>query len=172
MIKLLGAILIIGASTLYGFYRASLFAERPRQIRGLIHVLNRLSTEIGYGSTPLPDALAKLSSQTRKPLNQWLASIAEKLQPGMSLTVKEAWQASLEEIWSRTAMKRSEKEALLELGQSLGVSDREDQMKHLQLAVRQLQHEEAEARDEQLKYEKLCRSLGVLCGALIVILIY
>ena len=34
MIKLLGAILIIGASTLYGFYRASLFAERPRQIRG------------------------------------------------------------------------------------------------------------------------------------------
>ena len=59
-------------------------------------------------------------------------------------------------------MKRSEKEALLELGQSLGVSDREDQMKHLQLAVRQLQHEEAEARDKQLKYEKLCRSRGAL----------
>ena len=172
MIKLVGAILIIGASALYGFYRASMFAERPRQIRAIIHVLNRLSTEIGYGSTLLPNALGKLSSQTKKPLDQLFSSIAGKLQPGMSITVKEAWQASIEEHWSRTAMKLPEKEALLELGQSLGVSDREDQMKHLQLAVKQLQHEEAEASDEQWKYEKLCRSLGVLGGALIVILIY
>lgn len=172
MMKLLGAIIIIAASTLYGLYRASMFAERPRQIRGLIHGLNRLSTEIGYGSTPLPDALAKLAGQMKKPLAELFSSIADKLQPGMSVTVKEAWQTTVDAMWSRTAMKRSEKEALLELGQSLGVSDREDQLKHLQLAVKQLQHEEAEARDEQLKYEKLCRSLGVLGGALIVILIY
>jgi len=172
MIKLLGAILIIGASTLYGFYRASLFAERPRQIRQCIHAVKRLSTEIHYGSTPLPGALHKLSSQCKKPLSQLFSRAADRLSTERAATVKEVWHEAVEYTWGQTAMKAPEKDALLELGASLGVSDREDQLKHLELALSQLEQEEAAARDEQARFEKLSRSLGVLGGALIVILIY
>ena len=61
---------------------------------------------------------------------------------------------------------------MLELSGVLGTSDRQDQIKHIALAVGQLKHEEAAARDDQVKYEKMSKSLGLLIGALIVILIF
>jgi len=172
MIKLVGAVLIIFASTLFGFYKASLYAARPRQIRQLVHALKRLATEIGYGSTPLPVALRKLSAQCQRPLDQMFATIADRLSGGRSETVRQVWQETIQRFWGQTAMKAPEQETLLELASTLGISDREDQLKHLELAITGLQHEEAVARDEQQKFEKLSRSLGMLGGALIVILIY
>ena len=68
------------------------------------------------------------------------------------------------------AMKKAEKEAMLRLGATLGGSGREDQLKHIRLTAIQLQAEEASARDDQFRYEKLSRSLGMLGAALVVIL--
>jgi stage III sporulation protein AB len=67
-------------------------------------------------------------------------------------------------------MKKPEKEAVLRLGSTLGGSGREDQLKHIRLTSIQLQAEEASARDDQHRYEKLSRSLGMLGAALVVIL--
>jgi stage III sporulation protein AB len=71
-----------------------------------------------------------------------------------------------------TACKKNEKDIMLLLGASLGVSDREDQLRYLRLAIAQLQAEEENAIEEQKRYEKMWRSLGVLAGALIVIVMY
>ncbi|HBI05200.1 MAG TPA: stage III sporulation protein AB, partial [Paenibacillaceae bacterium] len=61
---------------------------------------------------------------------------------------------------------------LLQLGQVLGQSNREDQQKHIRLALMNLKSEEDVARAQQQKYEKMCRSLGLLGGLLVVILLY
>ena len=69
-------------------------------------------------------------------------------------------------------MKVSEQEVVRQLSYTLGTSDRQDQLGHLSMAVRQLESEEAAAREDQARYEKMYRSLGLLCGAFIVILFY
>lgn len=69
-------------------------------------------------------------------------------------------------------MKESERDIVLQLGYSLGASDRLDQIKHLRLAMNQLQCEEENAADEQRRYAKMWRSLGMLGGALVVILMF
>jgi stage III sporulation protein AB len=134
--------------------------------------VKRLSTEIGYGSTPLPDALSKLSLQMHKPLDRMFAEAADRLRQERGVTVRQVWQETVDRYWNLTAMKSAEKEAMIELGATLGISDRENQLKFLELAHTQLQQEEAAAREEQTRFEKLSRTLGVLGGALIVILIY
>nr|WP_313782935.1 hypothetical protein [Paenibacillus larvae] len=52
MVKMLGAVLVLGAGTLYGFVQAMHYARRPKQIRQLHQALQRLETEIVYGYTP------------------------------------------------------------------------------------------------------------------------
>lgn len=69
-------------------------------------------------------------------------------------------------------MKAAEKEIWLQFGQRVGASDREDQIKHIRLAMHQLKQEEDEARDEATRFSKLWKSLGLLAAALIVILMY
>ena len=85
-------------------------------------------------------------------------------------TAEACWTGAVEAVWPDTAMRAGEKEALLRLGASLGCSDRPDQLKHVRLAMVHLEAEEAAAREEQRKYERMCRSLGVLGAALVVIL--
>ena len=61
---------------------------------------------------------------------------------------------------------------IIDFGKTLGIFDREDQLAHLARTQTHLEVEEGRAREEQERYEKMCKSLGILGGALIVILIY
>lgn len=173
MLKFAGILLILFAGTMIGFVQAARFAARPKQIRQLLHALQRLETEISYGQTPLPEALLRISGLVSQPLSQLFSSISLALQSGSAAsgeTVRECWERAVAEQWSATAMKSTEKDALLRLGSTLGGSGREDQLKHIRLAMIQLQAEEVNARDDQQRYEKLSRSLGMLGAALVVIL--
>ncbi|RUS48059.1 stage III sporulation protein SpoIIIAB [Cohnella sp. AR92] len=170
MIKLIGAALVLFAGTMIGFLQAARFAERPKQIRHLLHALQRLETEIGYGQTPLPEALSRVARVLPPVLAVLFERISKELRSVSGETVKDAWERIMNEGWPATAMKAGEKEAILRLGSSLGGSGRDDQLKHVRLAVLQLQDEEAAAREDQAKYERLSRSLGVLGAALVVIL--
>ncbi|MGN7455902.1 stage III sporulation protein SpoIIIAB [Paenibacillus pasadenensis] len=171
MIKAAGAVLVLIAGTLIGFMQAARFARRPKQLRELAHGLQRLETEIGYGYTPLPEALRRVASQTSEPLASMLLSPADAIESGRSADFQAGWEASIQAYGPRTALKAPELASLRRLGSILGMSDREDQLKHLKLAQQQLLAEESGARDDQARYEKLSRALGILLAALVVILI-
>lgn len=172
MLKFIGAICILLACTLFGFVQSRQYSRRPKQIRQLIALLQRMETEISYGFTHLPEALHKMSAQAAHPLNIMLTKMAEQMRPASGKSVHEVWGATIEENWHLTAMKQAEKDMIKQLGYTLGMSDREDQVKHLRLGIVQLQSEESQARDEEQRYEKMWKSLGVLAGAFVVILIY
>lgn len=172
MLKFIGALCILSAFTIFGFVQSRQYSRRPRQIRQLISLLQRMETEISFGFTHLPEALRTISVQVAHPLNIMLLRMADQLRAESGKSVKEVWQAAIEESWYLTAMKKTEKEIISQLGFTLGMTDREDQVKHLRLGIVQLQAEEQQARDEQQRYEKMWKSLGVLAGAFVVILIY
>jgi len=170
MIKLLGMALILFAGTMIGFQQAAKYAERPRQLRGLAHALQRLETEIGYGHTPLPEALLRTADAAAEPLSSLFRETALSLEQGDGLSFNDSWSQTIQRNWRATSMRSNEQSVLLRLGSTLGISDKEDQMKHLKLALLQLQAEEEAARDDQGRYEKMWRSLGILISLLVVIL--
>jgi stage III sporulation protein AB len=83
----------------------------------------------------------------------------------------ECLRRAVEAEWDHTALSKTEKEILLNLCRVLGCSNREDQLHHLRLADTQLEVEEAKAHDDQAKYEKMYKTMGILAGALLVILL-
>jgi stage III sporulation protein AB len=172
MMKLLGAALIVLTGAMIGHLKARRLADRPAQIRRFIRALQQLETEISYGFTPLPEAMQRLAQQTSEPLTSLFRGMAAKLIPGLGWTVKESWEQAVIEHWPYTAMREGEQDILLQLGHSLGTTDREDQLKHLRLAGSQLMGMETEAVEDQKKFEKMWRSLGLLGGALIVVIMY
>jgi stage III sporulation protein AB len=172
MLKFVGGVLIIGAATLFGFLKAAHYVRRPKQIRELISALGRMETEIAYALTPLPEAFSSLSKQVAEPLSTLFRLTSERLLASNGASTREIWHMSVKDVWTRTSMKQSEQDVVLQLGSVLGLTDRSDQIKHLRLAISQLQTEETESREEQRRYEKMWKSLGVLIGALIVILMY
>lgn len=172
MLKLLGAMLILLAGTLLGFYQASQLSRRPKQVSELIRLLQRLETEIVYGFTPLPEALRQTGRTGTPPVGALFLDTAVELAKPDGRSVHAIWEQTLAAGWRYTSMKPNERDVLLQLGHTLGLTDREDQVKHLRLAVSQLQGEAECAREEQQRYERMWKSLGVLMGLLVVILMY
>jgi len=171
MLEWLGGGLVFFAGTMFGFTVSNQYTNRPRHIRQLLQALQQLETEISYGMTPLPDAMHSIARKLQDPLASLFRKIAEELSSG-SLTTNQSWNAAVDDCWHRTAMRSAEKEIFLQLGSTLGVSDREDQLKHLHLAMGQLKGEEEAAKEDQRRYAKMWRSLGMLGGALVVILMF
>ncbi|AZU63279.1 stage III sporulation protein SpoIIIAB [Neobacillus mesonae] len=171
MVKLIGAVFIIVATTVIGFEASRHFSDRPQQLRALRAALQSLEAEIMYGHTPLHEAARRLSAQLAKPLSTFFDSFARKL-TDTETTVNEAWETSLREVWKSTALKKSEFEIMKQFGETLGRHDRFSQQKQIMLTLSHLEREEANAVQAQMKYEKMVKSLGFLSGLLLIILLF
>ncbi|MGG0740091.1 stage III sporulation protein SpoIIIAB [Niallia taxi] len=170
MMKIIGAIIILATTSLGGMEIAKSFSERPKQLRQLKSALQSLEAEIMYGHTPLHEAARRLSEQLHQPLSTFFENFSQKLMTEET-TVRDAWTTCLDDIWKKTAMKKPELEIMKQFGETLGRHDRASQQKQIMLTLTHIEREEQEARDHQLRYEKMFKSLGVLSGLLIVILL-
>lgn len=168
--KWIGAICIILATTWSGFEASRLLRERTKQLRQLKMALQSLEAEIMYGHTPLMDASLRLSQQLSRPLSWLFELFARKLQKG-TMNARQAWEESLHEVWKMTALKEGEFEIMKQFGETLGQYDHEIQQNYIRLTMVHLEREEGDAMEKQQRYEKMMKSLGVLTGILIVLLL-
>ncbi|MCG3085729.1 stage III sporulation protein SpoAB [Anoxybacillus sp. LAT_35] len=168
--KWIGAVCIILATTWSGFEASRLLRERTKQLRQLKMALQSLEAEIMYGHTPLIDASLRLSQQLSRPLSWLFESFAQKLQKG-TMNARQAWEESLHEVWKMTALKEGELEIMKQFGETLGQYDHEIQQNYIRLTMVHLEREEGDAIEKQQRYEKMMKSLGVLTGILIVLLL-
>lgn len=170
MLKLIGAAVILFSSTMVGWQMGRYYAFRPSDIRTLSISLQMLETEIVYGATPLHPAFLKIGQRMRAAIGLLFLTAAELLVKEEPLSTNECWRQAIEQHWGQTALRKTEKDILLTLGMVLGSSDREDQQKHLRMAITHLHGLEEEARNDKERYEKMYKSLGFLGGLLVVIL--
>lgn len=168
--KLLGAVMLFFVCAKIGFHLANFFVRRPRELRQMRGALSILETEISFGATPLQQACQLVGSRESGPVGRFFIRVSEHLQRADGTSAFDCWQAALGEGKAELAMREQDRQILLRLGKKLGLSDTDDQIHHLRLAQITLETEESRAEIERGKYERLCRSMGVLIGALLVIL--
>ncbi|OZM57635.1 stage III sporulation protein SpoAB [Lottiidibacillus patelloidae] len=168
--KILGALIILIATTLIGFSFANRLSNRPKQLRHLKYALQTLEAEIMFGHVPLKEASNRLAAQVPKPIATIFLLFSSSLEEE-STNVKIAWEKTLIKAWPETALGKPEFEILMQFGATLGQHDRVQQQKQIRLTLSHLEREEADARDAQARHEKMLKSLGVLSGLLIIVLL-
>jgi stage III sporulation protein AB len=165
-----GALLIIIATTVFGFDRAARIRNRLKQLRHIKVCLQSLEAEIVYALMPLDDAFYHLSGQTDGALSRFFLSISQKMKEGRK-NASDIWKEEVKILAAEADLEKKETEILHQFGLTLGRHDRENQQRQIQLALAHLGREEQEARDLQERYEKMYKSVGFLAGVLIVILL-
>ncbi len=155
-----------------GFSFGSQYNSRYWQLRKLRSSLKLLETEINYSLNPLPQALIKVGTRVSQPVNVLYQYSAQLMEKDMGAPIDEIWEKALIKLAEVSSLKKTELDILLDFGQGLGVSDKEEQLKNLQLAQEQLRIVEANADALRQKNERMYKTLGVLAGlALALILI-
>lgn len=163
---------MVMASGFCGLSVAGNYQRRPRELRSLRAALQMLETEVSYGATFLPEALKQVSGRCDQSAAVLFREAAAELSTMSGVTAAEAWDKALRKYYPGTALKPGDLAVLHNLGASLGISDREDQIKHLHLAMEQIESETVGAEDESVRNVKLWRYLGFIGGLLVVLLFY
>lgn len=167
---LLGELLVLAGSGGWGWLMASRLQRRPRELASLQTALSMLHTEIGYRQTPLPEALQAAAQGAAPAVRCLLTQVAVDLVAPEPLRTEEAWRRAMARVEHLAAWTAEDVAALRGLGEVLGASGAEDQVRHLSACVRQLQLAERRARTGLERRARMWMYLGVLAGAALVLL--
>ncbi|WP_188206134.1 stage III sporulation protein SpoIIIAB [Alkalibacillus aidingensis] len=167
--KWVGAIMILFTCTWVGIDIARNYSRRPKEIRELLQALQIMEAEIVYAQEPLHRVFSYISKQLSFPVSDLFYELGDELTHS-DRSLQEIWDETFSRKWRNTAMKKKEKEVLIQFGQSLGLHNLEQQQKQIQLAKVHLQHELDDALEEEKRFSGMFRTLGVLSGILFVLL--
>jgi stage III sporulation protein AB len=123
MLNLIGASCIFIAGSMLGGFKAAGYRKRPQQIRQLITSLHYLCTEIDYGLSPLLSALRQTALTTSSPVSAIYMNTVEQMTTDR-LALSQAWKLAVELSRPKLDLFPAELEVLAQLGQSLGISNR------------------------------------------------
>ncbi|WP_087971651.1 stage III sporulation protein SpoIIIAB [Oceanobacillus rekensis] len=168
--KWIGALLLISTATMIGFDWSNRLTKRPKQIRQLKSALLILEAEIVYSQAPLSDAFVSVSKKIPNPIKSFFSALGMEMQEEQ-FDFFSLWERKVDELVKDSNMNDSEKEILMQFGRTLGQHDIYQQQKHIQLTNVHLDRELEEALDNYQKYGKVAKSLGVLSGIFIVLLL-
>ena len=168
--KWIGAMLIIISTACIGLYISYRLEQRPKLIRQFESALQILEAEITFSQVPLQIAFQILSKQLPPPLKQFFSGLSEDMHAKGTDFVP-LWEKAVENLAKQTSFKRNEIEIIKQFGYSLGQHDYQQQQKQIRLALTHLDRELKTANDEQTKYSRLSKTLGVLSGIFIVLLL-
>lgn len=171
MLRLLGAFMIIGSSGLIGLIMANTYMTRPLNLYHLQLAIQLLETEINYARSSLPEACSRIAEQIKQPVASFFGEFAANLQSLESPTVIDAWNRALQ-ILKEAGFLKEDLEIMAQLGNVLGQSDADDQIKHLSLLQNRLASAIKQAEQERDKNVRLWNYLGFCVGALVVLLLF
>ena len=169
MIKIIGAVLIIGTSTLAGFFFGQKFSERCQLLKLWLRILDIFQTEIYFEARRLPDVFRKAASLLNdRYFSNSFDSLASSLEFGSDRDFGEVWQYFLAQT-GLGILHKNDYLVLNELGNYLGSTDRSDQLAKLNTCRSGLAMKLQTAELEQSKRTRIYRYLGFTMGAIIVL---
>ncbi|MCX7710352.1 MAG: stage III sporulation protein SpoIIIAB [Clostridia bacterium] len=171
VLKIVGSLMVICASSLMGYVFARDCARRPNELRTLQGLLQMFETEISYMSNIITEAFHNISNTSSSKVSVFFSATVKNLMGNPAMNACEAWEKSVNENIKMTALNNEDKNILMSFGKMLGNSDLEGQQKNIRLAISQLKLQEQKAEENRKRNESMFKSLGVLGGIAIVIIL-
>jgi len=168
--RIIGAIIVIGASTAAGIYYGNIETYRLRDLLEFKKALAILRSQIEYARTPLPEATRLISVRVRESVGNVFAMFADLLTLQRNEQVADLWAAAVETHGDGLFLSQEDTERLKAFGAQLGDLDSGAQVMNISMLIDYIDDCAAQLQESRGKNRKLYQSLGVLGGALLVII--
>lgn len=171
LFKIAGSIIVILSCTFLGCILSADCKRRPRQLRELQSMLQMFENQISYLSDVIVEAFERISKVGCNETCIFFSRTVEILKEERSISASQAWEKAVRQNIRKTSLNQEDEEVLLGFGRILGSSDLEGQIKNIRLTLGQLKLQEGKAEDSRSKNENMYRSLGILGGIAVVIVL-
>lgn len=171
LFKITGGIIVILSCTFLGYILSADCSRRPQQLRDLQSMLQMFENQISFLSDVITEAFERISRVSGSETGIFFSRTVDILKGSRNVSATEAWEEAVRQNIKKTALDREDEEILLAFGKILGSTDLEGQVKNIRLALEQLKNQENKAEASRERNEKMYRSLGILGGIAVVIVL-
>lgn len=164
MLKLAGATMICAACAYLGIRKSNELRNREKSLKNIHTALGHLETEIGFSANNLKRAFLNIErTNNTKGIFSDAADRIEKF------GIRKAWTYAV--MNSKSAFSDSDRELLLMLGTRLGMTDTQNQLKHIGYMRELISAQASTAEAEYKRLGNIYRGGGVLTGLFIILII-
>lgn len=169
MLKIIGIILIVAATTKIGFLFAARLERRKNALISFKDALSLLESEIGFAQNSLAKALFNIGNTISRPVGAFFLDIHERLMQGCD--TERAWEEALTRHRQALCLTDVDVQTLRSFAARLGKSDVENELKNIYNTTVSLNMLIANAKNTCDTNKRVYQSAGVLCGVLIAVLL-
>lgn len=162
MVKLFGAVMVGAACAYFGFKASFRLQKRARSLADISLSLELLESEIGFTKHRLKKALER---SDRCGLFICAAQYIDEM------GAAGAWKRALAQQRESMCLKDADCEVLELLGEKIGKTDTDDQIKHIKYVRALVEELQKSAGEDSEKQGKLFRGCGILTGLMLVIIL-
>ncbi len=171
LFKVIGSVVVLAACTGIGFNMGSARLARIQQLKELRAEFLLLQGDIRYRRSSLPEAFGHAAARKNLVFTELFQKLTEALTACVWESFEAAYQSVEEEALRDTELKPQDKELLAQFAGMLGQMDLDMQLNALDWYLEQSAHVlEGLSREVERKVG-LCRSLGVLSGIFLLIIL-
>lgn len=165
--KIIGCILVVLSSAGMGFFFSNEMKCRIEDLKELRKLIVLLRGDIRYGSTPLPEAISIIARRHNGCFQAFFTKVSSKLNELSGVTFSRIWKEAVENDLTDTSLNKKDKSQLIHFGDNLGYLDKDMQMNTLDLYLTQLEDEIQELTKTVKEKAYLYKSLGIMAGVFI-----
>lgn len=172
MLKAAGIFLIFMAGTGIGFSKSMEFTRREQELRMFLQIALYLKGAVRCGNASLPEAFLETACKFEGVYRKFLMEVSECLKMANGRTCGSIFRDCAEKNLEGTALSAEEKEIVFSFGCRLGYLDREMQLRQIEMFEMELSEALEHLKKELPEKKKLCRSMGILGGILLGVLLW
>lgn len=158
--------------TALGLLYAARLQSRIRELKGLERMAMLIRQEIAFGRMPLPDIFDKLGRRMDGAPAVFLRSLGGTLREHGTIHFSEIFSRQVDVCLGAGSLQREDLDSLKGMGAYLGYLDRDTQLHTLDMYLRDTEKEIRELSEQYPEKSRVCRTLGVMGGILLAVLLF
>lgn len=166
IIKVLLLILIFGLAVYIGNLKAKKYIDRVKELTSIKSALNILENKIKFTQTPLDEIFKQIAKSNSE---ENIVKIFETMSKIRNENIHKIWKNVINT--HETNLNNDDKKILLDMGNILGATDVEGQVSNIRITTSFIDKQIQKAEEEKEKNVKLFRTLGIVSGLTIIIIL-
>lgn len=166
IVKIIILLLILLSSGYIGILISKKYINRVKSLKEMKTALNIFNTKIKFTYEPIPQIFKEISHKVESSVGKIFLTASNKME---NLSAGEAWQEALNE--GNISFTKEDIEVLKNLSNMLGKVDIEGQISEIELVDSFLNKQIELAEEEKTKYVKMYKTLGIVAGVAVVIIL-
>lgn len=148
-----------------GFAKSNDLQNHLNELEEIKKLFYLFRSELQYTKAIFAEVFEKVSRKTKEPYSTWLQCLCQRLLKKDVQSFWEIWCLSIEENLQQANLKEDELEELKNIGKNL------EYIESLDLFIEQLEYKIKNTREAYRTKQKLCKSMGIMIGIFLVILL-